>query len=137
MKLGTLVTVAFVGSLMMVPAVASAGSSSATNTCRTANGSLCPPKRVQEKIVPEYYNVPTKVKHIRYQKPVVKPVVTHIIHHVPVPVYGGKVITENVNGGVWKGPAIGCCNGRPAPQPRQQVVCSTPRHPQHRPQGCR
>ncbi len=126
MKRFNLIAALFAAAMMMMPVSASAGNSSSyeqsSKTCRTPNGSLCPPTQVHEKIVPEYFNVPTKKKHIYYTKPNIAPVTTHIIHHVPTPVYGGQVIVEKVQGGQWTGPSIGCCNGRPV-QPSQPVYC--------------
>ncbi len=115
-----------------MPMSASAGntyqSSSTTtktsSTCKPVNGNLCPPTKVQEKIVPHYYNVPTKTKHIYYKQPPIKPITTKIIHHVPVPVYGGNVIVEKVQAGPWTGPNIGCCH--------QQNYCNT-HHTHHQP----
>ena len=99
---------------MAAPMAASAGNSYSgtavpSSTCKPVNGRLCPPTKVREKIVPHYYNVPTKTKHIYYKQPPVKPITTKIIHHVPVPVYGGQVIVEKVQAGQWTGPNIGCC----------------------------
>lgn len=82
-------------------------------SCSINGGTLCPPGKPVEKIVPEYYDVPSKVKHIYYDKPAVKPVTTKIIHHVPVPVYGRQVVQETVRGGQWTGPMPGCCNTPP------------------------
>lgn len=124
MKKINLVAAAFAGATMLLPLTATAGSNYKSNqTCRTASGKLCPPK-LKEKIVPEYYKVPTKTQHIYYQKPVTQPVVTRIIHHVPVPVYGGKQIHETIQAGPWTGPSFGCCQ----PKPKQRKVYCNTRH---------
>lgn len=131
MKPINLIAAAFAGTMMLVPMTASAQihqKHNSNSTCRTAKGTLCPPK-LKEKVVPEYYQVPTKTQHIYYQKPVTKPVVTKIIHHVPTPVYGGKPIHETIQAGPWTGPSFGCC--QPKPQPRQ-VYCNTRHQPRTR-----
>ena len=126
MKKINLVAAAFAGATLLLPITATAGSNYNSNqTCRTAQGKLCPPK-LKEKVIPEYYQVPTKTQHIYYQKPVTKPVVTKIIHHVPTPVYGGKPIHETIQAGPWTGPSFGCC--QPKPKPRK-VYCNTRHHP--------
>lgn len=85
----------------------------APTTCQTSEGSLCAPRGVTEEVVPEYYNVPSKTKHIYYKKPAVKPITTHIVHHVPTPVYGREMIVEKVQGGYYQGaPVATCCHGR-------------------------
>lgn len=84
-----------------------------STTCQTSKGSLCKPQGVTDEIVPEYYNVPSKTKHIYYKKPPVKPITTHIVHHVPTPVYGREMIVEKVQGGYYQGaPVATCCHGR-------------------------
>lgn len=97
-------------------------------TCMTDKGSLCPPQGASEEVVPEYYNVPTMTKHIYYKKPEVKPIVTHVVHHVPTPVYGGESIVENVQAGPWEGaPAVSCCNRAVQPAPVRPVYAAPPR----------
>lgn len=110
------------------PAIAGVDTAPApsTDTCMTDKGSLCPPQGATEEVVPEYYNVPTTTKHIYYKKPVVKPIVTHVVHHVPTPVYGGETRTETVQAGPWHGaPAVSCCHR--APRPAQPVYAPPPR----------
>lgn len=125
----------FSGLMLFYAAPAWAGNSAVTSptptdTCKTDKGSLCPPKGVTEEVVPEYYNVPTTTKHIYYKKPVVKPIVTHIIHHVPTPVYGGEVRTETVQAGHWHGaPVARCC--QQTQQPARPVYHAAPQRPVH------
>lgn len=129
MKSINLIAAAFAGTMMLVPMTASAQiyqNHNSQSTCRTAKGKLCPPK-LKEKVIPEYYQVPTKTQHIYYQKPATQPVVTRIIHHVPTPVYGGKQIHETIHAGPWTGPSLGCCK----PKPRK-VYCNTRHHPRPR-----
>lgn len=104
------------------PASSFAGSSSsaAAAACSADRPGTCPPGAPVEEVVPEYYSVPTKTKHIYYEKPVTQPVVTRIIHHVPVPVYDGAPISETVHAGPWTGPSLTCCN--PAPRPVAPVA---------------
>jgi hypothetical protein len=92
------------------------------SNCGAAGGSLCPPGAPTEEVRPHYYDVPSKTKHIYYQKPAVQAVTTHIIHHVPTPVYGRTHVTETVQGGYWTGPSLGCC----APRPQPPVVVQRP-----------
>lgn len=101
--------------------------------CGTAGGSLCPPGAPTEKVVPKYYDVPSKTQHIYYKQPASQPVVTKIIHHVPTPVYGRTHVTETIQGGYWTGPSLGCCAPKPQPPvyvqpaPRPVPMCySTP-----------
>lgn len=100
-------------------------------SCSINGGSLCPPGKPVEKIVPEYYDVPSKVKHIYYDKPPVRPVTSKIIHHVPVPVYGRQVVQETVQGGRWTGPMPGCCGT----QYRPPVITHVPPPVPHCRQG--
>ena len=68
MKKINLIAAAFAGTMMLVPMTATAGNyNNSDSKCRTAQGKLCPPK-LKEKVIPEYYQVPTKTQHIYYQK---------------------------------------------------------------------
>lgn len=142
----TKLAIAAVSAFMMCVSSTALAGSSHTKTTRTVTstspttttctntykgGTLCRPGKPVEKIVPEYYDVPSKTKHIHYDKPNVKPVTTTIIHHVPVPVYGRQTVTETVQGGQWTGPAVGGCCGTTTVRtvtPTVRTVVPTVRH---------